>query len=93
MGELGSDELELHAGLSQPLIEAGFARVIVVGETMRALRGALPQEMRGSCVDDAQQAFEALSDEIQDGDVVLIKGSNSMGLGALALQLKNEGTH
>ena len=60
---------------------------------MRALRGALPQEMRGSCVDDAQQAFEALTDEIQDGDVVLIKGSNSMGLGTLALQLKNEGTH
>ena len=93
MGELGSDELELHAGLSQPLIEAGFARVIVVGETMRALRGALPQEIRGNCVDDAQQAFEALTDEIQDGDVVLIKGSNSMGLGTLALQLKNEGTH
>ncbi len=89
MGELGPDELDLHAALAQPLMETGFARVIVVGETMRALRGALPQEIRGGCVDDAGQALEALAAEVQDGDVLLIKGSNSMGLGALAKQLKN----
>jgi len=88
MAELGPDELELHAGLAQPLIDAGFKRVIGVGETMRALRGALPQNMRAGCVDNAKQAFSALRDEVQDGDVLLIKGSNSMGLGWLAAQLK-----
>ena len=88
MGELGPDELELHAALAQPLIDAGFARIIGVGETMRALRGALPQDLRGACVDDAKQAFFALSQEVEDGDVVLIKGSNFMGLGWLAAQLK-----
>lgn len=88
MGELGPDELDLHAGLAQPLMDTGFARVIVVGETMRALRGALPQDLRAACVDDAEQAFAALSEEVEDGDVVLIKGSNFMGLGKLADQLK-----
>jgi len=88
MGELGPDELDLHAGLAQPLIDAGFARVVVVGETMRALRGALPQELRAGCVDDAEQAFAALAEEVEEGDVVLIKGSNSMGLGKLAGLLK-----
>jgi len=88
MAELGPDELDLHAALSQPLVDAGFARVIVVGETMRALRGALPQDVRGACVDDAEQAFAALAEEVEDGDVLLIKGSNSMGLGKLAEQLK-----
>ncbi|MEP1230780.1 MAG: UDP-N-acetylmuramoyl-tripeptide--D-alanyl-D-alanine ligase [Litorimonas sp.] len=88
MGELGPDELDLHAGLSQPLIDAGFARVIVVGETMRALRGALPQEMRAGCIDTVEQAFAALNEEVQDGDVLLIKGSNSVGLGKLAKTLK-----
>jgi len=88
MGELGPDELDLHAQLAEPLLEAGFARVIVVGETMRALRGALPQTHRGGCVDDAEQALAALAEEVEEGDVLLIKGSNSMGLGKLAAQLK-----
>lgn len=88
MAELGADELELHAGLAAPLVDAGFARVIFVGETMRALRGALGQDMRGGCVDDAGAAFGALADEVEDADVVLIKGSNSAGLSALASVLK-----
>lgn len=87
MGELGADELALHAALAEPLIEAGFARIITVGETMRALRGALPQEMRGAWVETEAQAEEALLSEIQDGDSVLIKGSNAVGLGKLTARL------
>ena len=87
MGELGADELALHADLAAPLIEAGFARVITVGETMRALRGALPQEMRGAWVANETEAEDALRGEIQDGDIVLIKGSNAVGLGKLTARL------
>ena len=90
MGELGSDELSLHADLAQPLIEAGFSRIICLGESMRALRGALPQPMRAAVLDNAKAAFQALKDEAMDGDIVLIKGSNSAGLGALVQILHNE---
>ena len=90
MAELGKDELAMHAGLTEPLEDAGVARVIVSGECMRALRGALPQPMRGAWTQDWVGALGALKGEIQDGDVVLVKGSNSAGLGKLVAALKGK---
>lgn len=90
MFELGKNEIEMHAALSKPLEEAGVARVIFTGECMRALKGALPQEMRGPWVRDWESALEALKDELDDGDVVLVKGSNGVGLGKLVAALKRE---
>ena len=91
MYELGADELALHAGLAAPLQKAGFARVLTVGECMRALRGALPREMRGDHADNAELIRPMLEDELRDGDVLLIKGSNATGLGSLARALKGNG--
>lgn len=88
MYELGAEELDAHASLAEPLIKAGFARVLTVGECMRALRGALPQEMRGLQSDDLDLIKVALTDEVQEGDVLLMKGSNATGLGRLAKALK-----
>ncbi|WP_416877662.1 UDP-N-acetylmuramoyl-tripeptide--D-alanyl-D-alanine ligase [Litorimonas sp.] len=92
MGELGPKELEFHAELAEPLEKAGFERVILKGECMRVLRGAIPRVMRGAWADSAEGVFSALEDEIKDGDVVLVKGSNAAGLGALVKKLK-EGAH
>jgi len=80
MFELGKDELTLHADLAPDIEAANIERVIFTGECMRALRGALPRERRGLWVRDEQLAFEALQDEIESGDMVLIKGSNASGL-------------
>lgn len=88
MYELGSDELAQHSGLAEPLQQAGFARVLTVGECMRALRGALPQPMRGLHADSIDSIEESLVDELSNGDVLLIKGSNATGLGRLAKRLK-----
>ncbi|WP_409431897.1 UDP-N-acetylmuramoyl-tripeptide--D-alanyl-D-alanine ligase [Litorimonas sp. RW-G-Af-16] len=90
MFELGADELAMHARLTEPLEAAGVARVITVGETMRALKGALPQAMRSSWANDWSEALSALKQELQDGDVVLIKASNSMGLGKVVTALTGE---
>lgn len=91
MAELGKDEIQLHADLAAPLEAANVSRVIVVGECMRALKGALPQPMRGAWAKDWDAALQALKEEIQEGDVILVKGSNSVGLGKLVAALK-EGT-
>ena len=88
MAELGADELKFHAELASPLKEADFKRVIVKGEAMRALRGALPQSLRAAWTDTIDEAFDALKQEIQDGDIVLVKGSNSTQLGKLVERLK-----
>ncbi len=89
MHELGADELAMHAALSGPLQAADVSRVITVGECMRALRGALPQPMRGAWAANWQSALTALLGDIRDGDTVLIKGSNAAGLSNLVTALKN----
>jgi len=90
MGELGKDEIDMHAALSGPLVEAGVSRIITTGECMRALRGAVPQSMRAAFTQDYKSALKALEDEVQDGDFVLVKGSNSAGLGKLVAAIKNK---
>jgi len=47
--------------------------------------------MRGAWARDWEYALGALKDELEDGDVVLVKGSNSVGLDKLVAALK-EGT-
>ena len=89
MLELGPDELDMHAALSHPLVREGFARVFTVGETMRALKGALPQKLRGAWCKDADAAWDALLGEVRDGDTLLVKGSNGAGLGALVERLRS----
>ena len=88
MFELGKDEVDMHAALAKPLQEAGVARVVFAGECMRSLKGALPQEMRGAWCQDWDSALEALKNELEDGDVILVKGSNGVGLGQLVAALK-----
>lgn len=92
MFELGKDELALHAALTEPLEAADVSRVIVTGECMRALRGAMPQPMRAAWTQTWEQAVDALLGEIKDGDVVLVKGSNGVGLSKLVAVIINKGT-
>ena len=93
MYELGADELELHQELAEPLVEAGFERVFMVGECMRLLMGALPQPMRAGWSSKSQSLLTKLKGELRDGDIVLVKGSNASGVGEVAAQLKEEGLH
>ncbi len=90
MFELGKDELALHAALSEPLESADVSRVIFLGECMRALKGALPREMRGLWARDWEAALAALRQELKDGDTVLVKGSNATGLGRLVAAIRKE---
>ena len=89
MFELGRDELAMHSALADPIVEAGISRVIFVGECMRALKGALPQPLRGVWARDWEGALQALSSEVEDGDVILVKGSNATGLSQLVATIKS----
>jgi UDP-N-acetylmuramoyl-tripeptide--D-alanyl-D-alanine ligase len=93
MYELGADELELHRGLAEPLVAAGFERVFMAGECMRFLMGALPQPLRAGWSTKPHNLLTKLKGELRDGDIVLIKGSNASGVGKVAAQLKGEGSH
>lgn len=92
MKELGDFSASFHAQLAEPVAEAGIDHVICVGDEMRALVGELgrrPANPLGFAPSFAQcegpvEAIAALEKYgLTHGDAVLVKGSNSVGLGRL----------
>lgn len=90
MGELGGDSITEHDRVGRLAVRLDISRLIVVGtgRPMSAMHhGAVMEGSWGSeatIVPDADTALELLRAELQPGDVVLVKASNAVGLGALA---------
>lgn len=92
MKELGDFSDGFHRQLIEPLAEAGIDHVILVGDEMRALAAELGKGSANPlgkspsfahCQGPAE-AISALEDYgLGQGDAVLVKGSNSVGLGRL----------
>ena len=77
MLELGPDERAYHSGLATPLQQAGVDLVFSAGARMAALNEALPPERRGGYAESAEALIPIITSAIRDGDIVLVKGSNS----------------
>ncbi len=90
MAELGDDAISEHDRIGRLAVRLDVSRLVVVGtgRSMSAmLHGAVMEGSWGSeatQVADADAALELLRAELAPGDVVLVKASNSAGLGALA---------
>ena len=80
MRELGSASEQLHAELAGPVVDAGVALAILVGEGMAPLARALAGQCETVHVATAEAAHETLKGAIRGGDALLIKGSNAVGL-------------
>jgi UDP-N-acetylmuramoyl-tripeptide--D-alanyl-D-alanine ligase len=90
MAELGDDAISEHDSIGRLAVRLDVSRLVVVG-TGRSLsamqQGAVMEGSWGSevtAVADADAALALLRAELRDGDVVLVKASNSAGLGKLA---------
>ncbi len=104
MKELGDFGPEFHARLAEPLIEAKVDHAILVGEEMAPLAERLSARLGKSpgralvkpasfahCR-DAIEAIAALEElGLMNGDAVLVKGSNSVGLARLVAELARRG--
>ncbi|HEX5144684.1 MAG TPA: UDP-N-acetylmuramoyl-tripeptide--D-alanyl-D-alanine ligase [Mycobacterium sp.] len=96
MAELGDDTISEHDGVGRLAVRLDVTRLVVVGtgRPMSAMHhGAVMEGSWGSevsQVSDADAALELLRTELRPGDVVLVKASNSAGLGALAERLAGE---
>ncbi|MGE2833478.1 UDP-N-acetylmuramoyl-tripeptide--D-alanyl-D-alanine ligase [Mycobacterium sp. SMC-4] len=97
MAELGDDAVTEHDRIGRLAVRLDVSRLIVVGtgRPMSAmLHGAVMEGSWGSeatAVADADAALALLRTELAPGDVVLVKASNSAGLGALADALVADG--
>lgn len=96
MKELGDRSAEYHAALAGPIRDARVDQVVLVGDEMAALLDELGKSVDGKLHKPAAVAHAASADEaaallsaigLKAGDAILVKGSNSVGLGALVRSL------
>ena len=92
MKELGDFADAFHRQLAEPMAEAGVVHAILVGDEMRALAdelgklstGPLGKALTFAHCEGPAEAIAALGQfGLAKGDAVLVKGSNSVGLGRL----------
>ncbi len=89
MRELGDGSDAFHADLAAAVEAAGVDRAILVGDAMTALANALPRRITTVRAASATDAYDLLAKTLAANDVVLIKGSNSVGLGSLVARLRS----
>jgi UDP-N-acetylmuramoyl-tripeptide--D-alanyl-D-alanine ligase len=77
----------MHAGLLQPIREAGIDSVFTCGPEMAALDAALPQQLRGGHAADSATLGDLVAGSVRAGDVVLVKGSAGARMGRVVAAL------
>ena len=92
MGELGDFAERFHRQLAEPLTDAKIDHAILVGDGMRDLAAQLGKGSGDSlgiapsfahCKTTAEAIVELEKFGLTNGDAILVKGSNFMGLGRL----------
>ncbi len=87
MLELGSFSKKLHAGLKEPIEEAGIDVVVLGGSEMAALADALGAHAEHRHYNTVEEIQPVLLDTVAPGDVVLIKSSNGIRFSRLVSAL------
>ncbi|MEM6914575.1 MAG: cyanophycin synthetase, partial [Pseudomonadota bacterium] len=86
MRELGPETASLHAALA--VAAAGAADLVyTAGPMMEHLRDRLPDDKRGAHTHNAEDLLQVLLENLQDGDLLLFKGSNASRVGPLVASL------
>lgn len=94
MAELGEDAISEHEGIGRYAVRLDVTRLIVIGsgEAVDAMHhGAAMEGLRHAAISqvaDVDAALRLLRTELEPGDIVLVKASNSAGLGGLADMLE-----
>jgi UDP-N-acetylmuramoyl-tripeptide--D-alanyl-D-alanine ligase len=87
MRELGSESDALHAGLAESVLAANVDYALLVGSGIEPLAKALEGKLNFAHWASADAARGSLQKIIAPGDVILIKGSNAIGLGQIVTAL------
>jgi UDP-N-acetylmuramoyl-tripeptide--D-alanyl-D-alanine ligase len=91
MKELGPEAPALHAALAAHPAMAAVDIVHTVGPLAESLRKALPASKRGRHTGTAARMADAVRSDLDAGDVVMVKGSLSTGLGAVVDAIRKLG--
>ncbi len=88
MLELGDEAIALHVNIADDLKRARVTKLYVTGVLMQNLWGCVPVDIQGSIAADADMLARKLFDDLQDGDIIMIKGSNALKVNLVVERLK-----
>jgi UDP-N-acetylmuramoyl-tripeptide--D-alanyl-D-alanine ligase len=91
MLELGDSGQELHEALAAHLVEAEVDTLYTCGPLMGHLHEVAPAAMKGAWKSDSIQLAQVLLGSVRSGDVILIKGSNSIKMSRVLEAIKSLG--
>lgn len=89
MRELGAQSGELHAGLAIDILLNKIDLVFAAGPLMKHLFDNLPPEKQGAWRHDAVDLEPVVSDAVQEGDLIVVKGSNASQMSLIVKALKS----
>lgn len=90
MRELGANAVDEHIGLKEAIIANKIDKLIAVGPLMNHLFDAIPASIQLKCFANTEEALDNVVNYLEDGDVVLVKGSHGTGLYKLIDYLKEQ---
>ena len=89
MLELGFFEVDEHVNISRFARLDKIDKIYCVGSRMRKLYDVLPSLKQGFWTETAEEMQHILVNKLKDGDIVMIKGSFSIGMNTIVNKLKN----
>ncbi|HEY8594008.1 MAG TPA: UDP-N-acetylmuramoyl-tripeptide--D-alanyl-D-alanine ligase [Devosiaceae bacterium] len=88
MRELGEFARRFHAELEKPVLAARPDAVFLVGDDMAALAAALAGQVEMHHFETVDEASSEVLNGLAQGDLVMVKGSLSVGLGGLVKSIR-----
>ena len=90
MLELGKDSLKIHKEFKTTIEEINLGIIFTVGKYMKSLNKSLNKNLKKYHEDDLNEVFLSLKALVKNGDLILIKGSNSMNLKEIVIKMFRE---
>ena len=90
MMELGCDEIKIHESLSKNDYLENIDIFYCVGNLMYNFYNLLPLKKRGGWFSEVNKLSSNFMKIIQNGDIIMVKGSNSVGLNKLTTKILSE---
>ncbi len=88
MGELGANARAFHTDLQEIIRTLNIDVVVTCGPMMNHLHKVLPPRLQGAHFNDIDALIAHSDDLFKAGDLILIKGSNYMGMNRLVAHLQ-----
>lgn len=90
MLELGQDSVIYHENLSATISRYGINLVFVCGHFGKIFFDNLQEKFKGGFADNSEELAKIVLQNIQNGDCVLVKGSNSMNMKTIVNAMKDK---